>query len=200
MLLKIKSNTLLGVFLLYLSTILVKSKMNIDKLVEVLLYAVPSLITGGVAYYLFDSYFKDQQNTRRWLLQKENQKEALPLRLQAYERLALLLERINPAKLLVRVAPTNTDKVDYQNLLIHHIEQEYEHNITQQVYVTDALWTMLLTAKNTIIQNIRKTTLDASVTNADQLREKILSNLLDGQSASSLALSFLKSEVGEVLG
>ena len=174
--------------------------MSIDKVVEVLLYAVPSLITGGVAYYLFDSYFKDQQNTRRWLLQKENQKEALPLRLQAYERLALLLERINPAKLLVRVAPTNTDKVAYQNLLIHHIEQEYEHNITQQVYVTDDLWTMLLTAKNTIIQNIRKTTLDASITDADQLREKILSNLLDGQSASSLALSFLKSEVSEILG
>ncbi len=174
--------------------------MSIDKVVEVLLYAVPSLITGGVAYYLFDSYFKDQQNTRRWLLQKDNQKEALPLRLQAYERLALLLERINPAKLLVRVAPTNTDKVAYQNLLIHHIEQEYEHNITQQVYVTDDLWTMLLTAKNAIIQNIRKTTLDASVTNADQLREKILSNLLEGQSASSLALSFLKSEVSEVLG
>ncbi|MDI1317473.1 hypothetical protein [Flavobacterium sp.] len=174
--------------------------MSIDKLVEVLLYAVPSLITGGVAYYLFDSYFKDQQNTRRWLLQKDNQKEALPLRLQAYERLALLLERINPAKLLVRVAPINDDKVAYQNLLIQHIEQEYEHNITQQVYVTDDLWTMLLTAKNTIIQNIRKTTLDASVTNADQLREKILSNLLDGQSASSLALSFLKSEVSEILG
>lgn len=196
----IKSNKLLALFLLYLSTILVNFKMSIDKLVEVLLYAVPSLITGGVAYYLFDSYFKDQQNTRRWLLQKDNQKEALPLRLQAYERLALLLERINPAKLLVRVAPINDDKVAYQNLLIQHIEQEYEHNITQQVYVTDDLWTMLLTAKNTIIQNIRKTTLDASVTNADQLREKILSNLLDGQSASSLALSFLKSEVSEILG
>jgi hypothetical protein len=174
--------------------------MNIDKLIEVLLYAVPSLITGGVAYYLFDSYFKDQQNTRRWLLQKENQKQALPLRLQAYERLALLLERINPAKLLVRVAPTNDDKVDYQNLLIHHIEQEYEHNLTQQVYVTDELWTMLLTAKNTIIQNIRKTTADTSLTNANQLREKILTNLLEGQSASSLALSYLKSEVTEVLG
>jgi len=174
--------------------------MSPDKIIEVLLYAVPSLITGGVAYYLFDSYFKDQQNTRRWLLQKDNQKEALPLRLQAYERLALLLERINPAKLLVRVSPTNNDKVAYQNLLIQHIEQEFEHNITQQVYVTDDLWTMLLTAKNTIVQNIRKTTLDESVTSADQLREKILSNLLDGQSASSLALSFLKSEVGEILG
>ena len=174
--------------------------MNTDKILELLMYTVPSLITGGVAYYLFDSYFKDQQNTRRWLIQKENQKQSLPLRLQAYERLALFLERINPTKLLIRVAPFNNNKIDYQNLLIQHIEQEYEHNITQQVYVTDSLWTMLLTAKNTIIQNIRKTTLDETVGNADQLREKILSNLLDGQSASTVALSYLKNEVAEVLG
>ena len=174
--------------------------MNTDKILELLMYTVPSLITGGVAYYLFDSYFKDQRNTRRWLLQRENQKQSLPLRLQAYERLALFLERINPAKLLIRVAPLNDDKVDYQNLLIQHIEQEYEHNITQQVYVTNELWTMLLTAKNTIIQNIRKTTADTSVANADQLREKILNDLLDGQSASTVALAYLKNEVADILG
>ncbi|UPT70937.1 MAG: hypothetical protein M0D53_00520 [Flavobacterium sp. JAD_PAG50586_2] len=174
--------------------------MSIDKFIEVLLYAVPSLITGGVAYYLFDSYFKDQQHTRRWLSQKENQKQALPLRLQAYERLALFLERISPAKLLIRVAPISENKVDYQNFLIQNIEQEYEHNMTQQIYITDECWTMVLTAKNTIIQNIRKTTLDASVTNADQLREKILSNMLDGNSASQLALSYLKTEVIDILG
>lgn len=174
--------------------------MNLDKFIEVLLYAVPSLITGGVAYYLFDSYFKDQQNTRRWLLQKENQKHSMPLRLQAYERLALFLERIGPAKLLIRVAPLNNDKADYQNLLIHHIEQEYEHNMTQQIYITDECWTMVLTAKNTIIQSIRKTTADTSVTNADELREKILSNMLDGNSATQLALSYLKTEVTDVLG
>jgi hypothetical protein len=174
--------------------------MNSDKFVELLMFTVPSLITGGVAYYLFDTYFKDQQNTRRWLLQKENQKQSLPLRLQAYERLALFLERINPAKLLIRIAPISDNKVDYQNLLIQHIEQEYAHNITQQVYITNDLWTMLLTAKNTIIQNIRKTTLDETVTNADQLRETILSNLLDGQSASTVALAYLKNEVSEVLG
>lgn len=174
--------------------------MNLDKLFEALMYAIPSLITGGVAYYLFDNYFKDQQNTRRWLLQRENQKHSMPLRLQAYERLALFLERISPSKLLIRVAPLNNDKVDYQNLLIQHIEQEYEHNMTQQIYITDECWTMILTAKNTIIQNIRKTVLDASVENADQLREKILSNMLDGNSVAQLALSYLKTEVTEVLG
>lgn len=174
--------------------------MSIDKFIEVLLYAVPSLITGGVAYYLFDSYFKDQQNTRRWLLQRENQKHSLPLRLQAYERLALFLERISPSKLLIRVAPISENKIDYQNFLIHHIEQEYEHNLTQQIYITDQCWTMVLTAKNTIIQNIRKTTLDETVTNADELRERILSNMLDGNSSAQLALSYLKTEVTDILG
>ena len=174
--------------------------MSADKFLELLMYTVPAIITGAVAYYLFDSYFKDQQNTRRWLLQKENQKSALPLRLQAYERLALFLERINPAKLLIRVSPLSADKNDYVRLIIQHIEQEYEHNITQQVYVTNELWTMLLTAKNTIIQNIRKTAADETIINADQVREKILSNLLQDDVATNVALAFLKSEVSEVLG
>nr|WP_294775960.1 hypothetical protein [uncultured Flavobacterium sp.] len=174
--------------------------MSTDKILELAFYTLPALITGGVAYYLFDSYFKDQQHTRRWISQKENQKHALPLRLQAYERMALFLERINPAKLLIRVAPMNDDKVAYQNLLIHHIEQEFEHNLTQQIYITDECWTMIITAKNTIIQNIRKTTADTSVDNADQLREKILSNLLQDEVATNVALAFMKSEVSEVLG
>lgn len=173
--------------------------MNADTIFEMLMYAVPSLITGGVAYYLFDHHFKDQQNARRWILQRENQKHSLPLRLQAYERMALFLERINPAKLLIRVAPVSSDKSHYQNLLIQHIEQEFEHNLTQQIYITDDCWTMILTAKNTIIQNIRKTTADPSVTDADSLREKILSNLLQDEVATKVALEYLKTEVSQIL-
>lgn len=173
--------------------------METDKIIELAFYTLPALITGGVAYYLFQSHFNDQQNSRKWLLQKENQKQALPLRLQAYERLALFLERINPVKLLIRVSPTNDDKVDYQNLLIRHIEQEFEHNLTQQIYVTDDCWTMILTAKNTIIQNIRKTAADTSISSAEQLREKILSSQFEVGSSSTIALSYLKSEVKEFL-
>jgi hypothetical protein len=173
--------------------------MNTDKIIEMLMYALPSLITGGVAYLLFEKHFKDQQNSRRWILQRENQKHALPLRLQAYERLALFLERINPSKLLIRVAPLNSNKADYQNLLIHHIEQEFEHNLTQQIYVSDELWVTILKAKNTIIQSIRKTTMDDSVTDADKLREKILNDLLESEPATSIALSYLKNELKEFL-
>jgi len=173
--------------------------MDSAKLIELGFYTLPALITGTVAYLLFTSYFKDQQNTRRWLVQKENQKQALPLRLQAYERLALLLERINPSKLVLRVGPLNSDKIEYQNLLIQHIEQEYEHNLTQQVYVSDECWMMIVTSKNSLIQNIRKTALDNEIANADQLRQTILTQLLESQSATTVALSFLKSEVKDFL-
>ena len=169
--------------------------MNTDKINELAFYTLPALITGGVAYVLFNSYFKDQQNTRRWLVQRENQKLGLPLRLQAYERLALFLERISPTKLLIRVAPLNDDKIAYQNLLVQHIEQEYEHNLAQQIYVSDECWLMLVTAKNTIVQNIRKNALNSEIKNADKFREVILSNQLEVESTSALALNFLKNEV-----
>lgn len=173
--------------------------MDTSKILEILAYTLPSLITGGVAYFLFNSYFKDQQNTRRWLLQKENQKDALPLRLQAYERMALFLERINPTKLLIRVTPISTNKNDYENYIIAQIEQEFEHNLTQQIYLSDECWTIILTAKNATIQTIRKTNMSERVDSADKLREVILSDLMEKQSPSSAALSYLKNELNQFL-
>ena len=173
--------------------------MNTDKLIELGFYTLPALITGAVAYYSFQTFSKSENNRRKFQLLKENQKQALPLKLQAYERLALFLERINPSKLLVRIAPLNNDKMDYSHLLIHHIEQEYEHNLTQQIYVSDECWTMILTAKNTIIQSIRKTALEADIANSDKLRESVLSTMFETESASNLALGYLKNEVKEFL-
>lgn len=173
--------------------------MDTNKLLELAFYTLPALITGGVAYYLFQSYFADQQHTRRWLIQRDNQKTALPIRLQAYERLALFLERIHPNKLLIRIAPFSDDKVAYQSLLINTIEQEFEHNLAQQIYVSGDCWTLITTAKNTIIQNIRQTTADTTIADSSKLREKILSDLLESQAASTVALGFLKDEVKSFL-
>ena len=62
---------------------------------------------------------QNSENQRRFMLRRENQKQALPIKLQAYERLALLLERISPTKIAIRIAPLSEDKMDYQNLLIY---------------------------------------------------------------------------------
>jgi hypothetical protein len=172
--------------------------MDSTKIIEILAYTIPSLITGSVAYFLFDSYFKDQQNTRRWLLQKEAQKEALPLRLQAYERMALYLERINLTKLLIRITPLSQDKNDYENLVMAQIEQEFEHNSTQQIYMSDECWTIIVTAKNATIQMIRAANRSDRVDSADKLREVLLNDLMDKQSPSNAALAYIKNEVGQL--
>lgn len=173
--------------------------MNTDKIIELAFYTLPALITGAVAFYSFQTFANSEEKRRRFHLLKENQKQALPIKLQAYERLALFLERIGLVKLLVRIAPQSEDKMDYQNLLVMHIEQEFEHNLTQQIYVTDDCWMMIVTAKNTVIQTIRKTALQADIVNANKLRETILSNQFESESSTTIALSYLKNEVKEFL-
>lgn len=172
--------------------------MNSTNIIEILAYTIPSIITGAVAYFLFNSHFKDQQNTRRWLLQKDNQKAALPLRLQAYERMTLFMERINPSQLMVRINPVSDDKNDYANYVIAQIEQEFEHNIAQQIYISDKCWTIILTAKNASIQMIRLAAKNEKVNNADDLRTFVISELIEKAAPSSTALAFIKNEVAEL--
>lgn len=173
--------------------------MDTTKILEIISYTLPSLITGGVAYFLFTSHFKDQQNTRRWLLLKDNQKESLPLRLQAYERMVLFLERIHPAQLLLRIAPPTEDKNDYATLLIHAIQTEFEHNLTQQIYITNECWDVINKSKTTTVQLIRNTSLDIQIATASQLRESILRTLTEMEAPTSVAVSFIKEELKSIL-
>ena len=172
--------------------------MDSTKIIEIFAYTIPSLITGGVAYFLFDSYFKDQQNTRRWLLQKDNRKDTLPQRLQAYERMTLFMERINPSQLLVRITPISDDKNEYAIYVIAQVEQEFEHNLAQQIYISDECWSIITTAKNATIQMIRLASKSEKVADANQLREMILNDLLGKTAPSSAALAFMKNEVGQL--
>ena len=169
--------------------------MDSTKFIELLSYTLPAVITGFVAYYFFNLHTKNEEGRRRYLLNKDTQKDALPLRLQAFERMTLFLERINPGKLLIRLSPNSEDKNEYENLLISSIEQEFEHNLTQQIYMSDECWTVIVTAKNATIQRIRRTNMSDRVDTANKLREVIMNDLMDKQSPSAVALSYIKNEV-----
>lgn len=173
--------------------------MDTDRLLELLFFTLPAVVTGSVAYYFFKMFVDQEESRRRFQLRRSGRKTALPLRLQAYERMTLFLERIDPAKLMVRVAPVSDDKKDYENYLISQIEQEYEHNLTMQIYVTDECWGIITTAKNATIQLIRKSNLDEAVTSASSLRETILKEQFDRPSPSSAALAFLRDEVKSLI-
>ena len=89
-----------------------------DDILNILIAVAPALVVGIIAYYFFESFMKNEEGRRRYLLHKDAQIETLPTRLQAYERLTLFLERISPAQLLIRVKPVSEDKKSYTDLLI----------------------------------------------------------------------------------
>ena len=112
--------------------------------------------------------------------------------------MALFLERLTPSKLLVRVTPISSNKEDYESLLIQNIEQEFEHNLSQQIYVSDKCWNIIIAAKNATIQLIRKASLLEKVDTANKLREVILTEMMERQAPSDAALSFIKEEVADL--
>ncbi|MBQ4915384.1 hypothetical protein J8L85_13100 [Maribacter sp. MMG018] len=171
--------------------------MTSDQIFQLFAYLLPSIVTGVIAFYFFRLHTKNEEGRRRFLLHKDSQKDTLPIRLQAYERMALFLERISIPSLVVRVAPTNQDKNAYEALLTKSIETEFEHNLSQQIYMSDECWNIIKAAKNATVQMIRKAAMSEAET-ADKLREDILNESMEKSSPSTTALSFVKKELGEL--
>ena len=173
--------------------------MDAERIIDLFLFAIPSLITGLIAYHFFKEHTKNEDGRRRYLLKKDLQVTALPMRLQAYERLALFLERISPNKLLIRLSPNNLNKEDYELLLTQTIEQEIEHNLSQQIYISDKCWGIISAAKSATIQLIRRASMLEKTDTADKLREVILTEMMERRAPSDAALSFIKDEVASLV-
>ncbi|MFD1095329.1 DUF7935 family protein [Salegentibacter chungangensis] len=173
--------------------------MNQIDISLILFNILPALVVGAVAYYFFHTNAKTEERHRRFKIIRENQRTALPIKLQAYERMALFLERISPGKILFRVKPTSEDNKAYESLLIRTIEQEFEHNLAQQIYLSLECWDYIKTAKNATIALIRKANQQEEVTDADKLREVILTNLMEKQAPTEAALAYIKKEVRELI-
>ena len=171
--------------------------MTGDHIFQLFAYLIPSLITGAVAFYFFRMHTNNEEGRRRYLLHKDSQTNTLPIRLQAYERMALFLERIAIPSLVVRIAPKSTDKNAYEALLIQNIENEFEHNQSQQIYITDECWNIIKAAKSATVQMIRKAGM-SETDSADKYREDILTGTMDKQSPSATALAYIKKEIGEL--
>ena len=161
-------------------------------------YLLPAIVVGVIAYYFFKGHVRNEEGRRRYLVQKEAQNKVLPMRLQAYERVTLFLERIDPNKLLLRIKPYNDNIDDYEQLLIKNIEQEYDHNLTQQIYLSQECWNLVNAAKNATIHIIRQGVMHEKNTNADMLREWLLRNFMEEITPSQKSLTYVRKEVSEL--
>lgn len=132
--------------------------MDFSDVLELLKYTIPALVTLVGVYYIIQIFIKDENVRRNHELKKtllfEQRKISQPLRLQAYERIIVFLERIHPFSLLQRVYQPNMLLTEFQLELIRTIRMEYEYNLSQQMYINNEAWQMVTTAKEETIKLI----------------------------------------------
>lgn len=122
-----------------------------EVVIDILKYALPAIFLLILAYMMLSNFIENEEKRRRYFLKKETQKNALPIRMQAYERLTLFLERIHPDRLLLRVSSKDMTVRAYQQVLTHHIRREFEHNLSQQIYVSEEAWQYVVNAKSSTV-------------------------------------------------
>ena len=100
------------------------------------------------------STFRNEEKKRQWELKRESQKTISPIRLRAYERLALLLERTKPEHMLMELKTKEPDALatwtigQVQQYMLQTLRAEYDHNQSQQVYVSDEVWDLIINARD----------------------------------------------------
>lgn len=133
-------------------------RMTGDQLFQVLLALLPSVVVFLTAYYmlrqLLGSRSRAENNRMMADMKQEDRKHILPLRLQAYERLTLFLERIAPGALVFRVHKNNMTARMLHAELLSTVREEFEHNVTQQIYVSERAWQQVKMAKEETVRII----------------------------------------------
>lgn len=125
-----------------------------DPIVQILVAVLPSIVVFLTAFYLIKQFMSARAMERGADMRRDDHKHILPLRLQAYERLALFAERIAPGPLVLRVHKGNMTSRTFHAELVATIREEYEHNVTQQIYVSDKAWSKVRQAKEETIRLI----------------------------------------------
>ena len=171
--------------------------INMDILLELLKYTIPALVVFVTAYVMFRGFL--QQEEIRWKLQVSGRarKTVLPIRLQAYERLALLLERISPESIIMRVSKPGMTAKQLQTELLSSIRAEFDHNVSQQVYISNEAWELIKSARGKVIHLINAA--------ADKVKDQATALTLSQQifeqamelksQPTSEAMEFLKKEM-----
>lgn len=172
-----------------------------EVILDILQATIPALIVFLTVYLLFKEFLKSQQQIFLIQDRKEARGEVLPLRMQAYERLALFCERIKIPSLLLRLEANSVAAADLKMAMLITIQQEFEHNVTQQVYVSKDLWKVIEYSRNNTVALINAAFENlpekASASDFRFLLFGSLENL--GEQPTDMALVAIKREIGNLL-
>jgi hypothetical protein len=128
-----------------------------QELLEIAKYILPALVVLAASYLVLNKLINAHTMHKSMEARYQIQRDALPIKLQAYERIIIFLERIAPSALILRVYKSGMSAKYLQNELINTIKSEFEHNLSQQIYVSNAAWEVTRNAKEEMIKFILTT-------------------------------------------
>lgn len=172
-----------------------------ETLLEILKLLVPSLFVFLTAWLVLRAFLnkeadvvrgmlvRDSENRRIEVLKTTN-RTIMPMRLQAYERMTLFCSRIEIGQLVTNTNATPDMSAEmYKTALILQVEEEFHHNITQQVYMTEDLWNIILLAKKEVTQIFHKLYLDLE----KQYAEKGIDSVPSSREFLDVLVHYLKT-------
>ena len=168
-----------------------------DAFIDLLKIVIPASIVLYAAYLLVRAQIYKEIELKRLEVRGRSIETILPARLQAYERMMLFLERTSPQNLLMRLSNPGLTARDFQKLLLDEIRNEYNHNASQQVYMSEEVWNQMKSAKEDLIMTINEaiTHLPAEATSLD-LSRKIFEMIMEKKvDPILLATTSLKNEI-----
>ena len=177
---------------------------------QVLMYTIPALVVLLSVWIVMHKLFKDEEQKRLWELKKASQKEISPTRLRAYERLALVLERTQPEALVMGLnerleaageSLANLSVTKMQQELLRTVRLEFDHNLSQQVYVSDETWAKIIGARDEMAAFISTMAIHMPKESTSMDYAKVLMTAYrnNGETPHQIALDALKEEARGLL-
>lgn len=171
-----------------------------DVFLEILKLILPAGIVFLTTFFTIKNFLENDQKKSEFELRKNNQATITPLKLQAYERIVIFLERINPNMLVVRVNKHGMTAHQLHLELVKAIKSEYEHNLSQQIYMSYGAWELVKNSKEEIIKlvNISATKVPHESPGND-LAMTILNVVanLNKKLPNDIAIEFIKKEISQ---
>lgn len=166
---------------------------------EILKYILPSLVVLAVTYIVIRAFLENELKKKVLEIKNVSAKAVTPIQLQAFERLILLLERIQPSGLIMRVSKPNQTRDQLRSAMITSIRDEFDHNLSQQVYVSSKGWELVKNAKESVISTVNSAVSKTSdETSSAEFAGMIIEMWSDHkQDPVNRAIEFLKEEIRE---
>ena len=169
-----------------------------DLLIDLLKILGPAAIVLYTSFLMVSSLLRARFDELHSTLKLKNQKEMLPIKLQAYERIILLLERSNPNNLIPRLSQKEMNATVLQHLLIKEIRQEFNHNLAQQIYISNEAWSYITAAIEDTVTLINKAAMGLGEEHSGlDLTKLILEGAVKNNSITE-TIVFVKNEIKEL--